>query len=424
MRAPNLGLRARFLAACLLLVSVSTAGYFVAVTQFVGFLEVELHDIALQGALQQFVQDYRLDPRQARGPHAGGMSSHVLPPGADESLLPGRLRRLSPGVHDDIRLAGREVAVAREDVAGARLYVVLDMEPAEQLEARFLAVAWSCALLSWAAAVVLALWLARRVMQPINRLAGRVAELQPGMAQERLTQQFGDDATGVISAAFDRFMERTQAFVSREQAFTEDASHELRTPLSVIDSATQLLADDPQLPVQARERVQRIRRAVLQMQSLIEALLFLSREQGGGAASEELPLDQLVTEIADSHRELAAAKRLELSISTVPTVLRAPRGMAACVIGNLLLNAIHFTERGWIDIRVEPGRFWIQDSGIGIPPQELERIFERHFRGTHSRGVGLGLYLVKRICDRLGWTVQAGSSAGAGTRFEVSFRSG
>lgn len=419
MRPGRLSLKSRFVIASLLLVSISTAGYFVAVIQFLEFLEAELLGVELVEEMDDFAHDYQRDPG-AYGPHAAGLSSYVVPAGAADGLLPAPLRPLPTGLHDDIFIDGREVAVARADVNGARLYVVLDTEPLERLEERFIALAMACALASWLVAIALALWLAQRVMRPVSQLADRVREWHPGDHQRRLTPQFGDQEVGAIATAFDGFIERMAAFVAREQAFTEDASHELRTPLAVIDSASQLLADDPQLPPAARERVQRILRAVEQMRTLIEALLFLAREDEE-YRSEELPVHQLVTEIADHHRAAVRAKRLELSISTVPTMLRAPRGMATCVIGNLLLNAIHYTERGRIEVRVEPGRLSVQDTGIGIPPQDLEHIFERRFRGTQSRGLGLGLYLVKRICDRLGWRVEVTSRSGQGTRFDVLF---
>lgn len=419
MSMPELSLRTRFIGACLLLVTISTAGYFVAVAQFVEFLESELHSLRLGGELQEFADSYAVST-DAVGPHAAGLSSYVVPAGAPDDGIPERLRRMGPGIHDDIHLNDREVAVGRQDVNGARLYVVLDMEPVEQLEARFITLAWLCVLLSWAAAIILALWLARRVMQPVTRLAHLVANWQPDNHEQRLTPQFGEREIGVIAAAFDRFMERLREFVAREQAFTEDASHELRTPLAVIDSSVQLLLDDAALPAQSRGRVQRIQRAVQQMQMLIEALLFLARESGGYPA-EHLALHQLVAEVADSHRELLAGKSLDLTVKTTPTVVRAPRGMASCVVGNLLLNAIHYTDRGRIEIEVHPEGLTVQDTGSGIPPDDLSRVFERRFRGAQSRGLGLGLYLVKRICDRLGWQVKVSSAAGVGTRFEVSF---
>ena len=412
----RLGLRARFIAACLLLVSFSTAGYYLAVAQFIEFLEAELRDTTLLGELDEFARTYEHDP-SIPGPRAQGLSSYVLAPGAHISELPAHLRKLQPGAYQELMLDGVEVSVARQDVNGAQLYVVLDMQRIEDMERHFVSLAWVCALISWSAAVILALWLARRVLNPVSQLAAMVGSLEPGQPA-RLAPQFADPEIGVIATALDRFVERMASFVSREQAFTEDASHELRTPLAVIDSAAQILAEDSQLTPATQERVQRILRATQQMRMLIEALLFLAREQDAHPAVQ-VPLHTLVRDVADTYGELAAAKNLELSIRAEPTVVSTPRGMAECVISNLLINAIHYTERGHVDVELRPGRLTVRDTGIGIAPDDLGRVFERRFRGEHSRGLGLGLYLVKRICDRLGWTVRVTSATGKGTTFEV-----
>lgn len=419
MQRIRLGLKARFVAASLLLVSISTIGYYFAVAQFVEFLEAELRDTTLLGELDVFARHYARDPG-VPGPRAAGLSSYVLVPGADPDELPAALRGLAPGVHEEIHLDGHEVVVARRDVQGARLFVALDMEPVEQLEARFVGLAWACALLSWFAAVAAALWLAQRVLRPVSELAARVGQMHPGNDRVPLAPEFGDQDIGIIAAAFDRFMDRMEAFVGREQAFTEDASHELRTPLTVIDSAAQLLADDPQLAAPARERVQRIRRAAAQMQGLMEALLFLAREEGG-QAEESLDLQQVVTELIDTQREAIAAKQLQLVLQMQAALVQAPRGMTHCVVGNLLANAIHYTQNGRIELTVEPGLLRVRDTGTGIAPEDLGHIFERRYRGAQSRGLGLGLYLVKRICDRLGWALRVAHADGGGSVFEVRF---
>lgn len=410
------GLRARFVAACLLLVSFSTAGYYMAVAQFIEFLEAELRDTTLLGELDEFARTYEHDP-SIPGPRAQGLSSYVLPAGVHASTLPKHLRDLQPGSYQEFMLDGAEVSAARQDVNGAQLYVVLDMERIEDMERHFVSLAWICALISWSAAVILALWLARRVLKPVTQLAALVGTLEPGQPA-RLAAQFDDPEIGLIATALDRFVERMESFVSREQAFTEDASHELRTPLTVIDSAAQILAEDPQLGPAARERVQRILRATQQMRMLIEALLFLAREQGV-YADTQVPLHTLLREVSETYCEMAAAKSLELSIRTEPTIVSAPRGMAACVMNNLLINAVHYTERGCVEVELRPGRLVVRDTGIGIAPDDLGRVFERRFRGERSRGLGLGLYLVKRICDRLGWRVNVTSTTGRGTTFEV-----
>jgi signal transduction histidine kinase len=97
--------------------------------------------------------------------------------------------------------------------------------------------------------------------------------------------------------------------------------------------------------------------------------------------------------------------------------------MIACVVNNLLLNAVNFTQSGAIEVKLTAEQLTVRDTGIGIPPQDLSRIFERRYRGTQSRGLGLGLYLVSRICGRLGWVIETESAEGHGTTFRIRFSS-
>ena len=224
-----------------------------------------------------------------------------------------------------------------------------------------------------------------------------------------------------IANAFDSFAERMTEFVSREQAFTEDASHELRTPLTVILSSLQLLAEDKNISVSGQLRLARIQRAAENMQSLIEALLWLSRED----AAVSMPHMELGDVIQDQVQQLAehvARKPVNLEFRNLANYPRqVAKGMAASVAGNLLINAVNHTDKGSVTITLYDNRFEVYDTGHGIPPEDITHIFERRYRGSLSRGQGLGLYIVKRICNQLGWEVSLSSHPGQGTRFVVGF---
>jgi signal transduction histidine kinase len=417
------GLRARFVAAMLLVVAVSAGGLFYAVTEFVDVLQAELVVNRLAEELDEFASEYQRDPSQ---PPPGGadLKGYVVRDGQADQLPP-ELRDLPEGLRDEVRIGEHEYEAGRRDVGAARLYLVLETRPVERLELRLVALAWACGLGAFTLAGALGLVLARLVMRPVTRLAALVTELNPGERNRRLSPHFDDREIGVIAAAFDRFLERVDEFVAREQAFTEDASHELRTPVANVLSAAHLLLEQDGVPPLARERVLRIQRAGEQMHAQIEALLFLAREDGGPPPAP-CPLDEIVNAAAAAQRELIAQKALTLNVEAVPVMLAVQPGIAACVVNNLLVNAIHYTERGRIDVKLEPGRLVVQDTGIGIPADEMAHIYERHYRGAQAReagrGLGLGLYLVKRICDRLGWTVDVRSAPGAGARFEIGFR--
>ena len=413
------GLQLRFIAALLIVVTTATAGFAYAVYRVVEHVELELLDRNVRNELQEFVEAYKHDP-QLPLLNLGGVRRYAATPDRLNEL-PKVLRTLPPGIHDDIGVDGTKAHVGRQDVGDTRLYVTLDIMPIENLERNLLRLLWVSLAAGYLLAVGAALLLARLVTRPVTELAERVANLDPRDRQVRLTQRLGDREIGVIAQAFDRYLQRLDEFVGREQAFTEDASHELRTPLATVLSSTQLLLKDTTVSAVARERVRRIHRAAEQMQSLIDALLFLARETPQ-VATETCAVDEVVREAAEAYRETLGQKSVALEVSMAePLTVLAPAGMTACVVNNLLANAVNFTDRGRIDVRIEHGTLIVQDSGVGIPPTDLSRIFERRYRGAHSRGLGLGLYLIKRICERLAWDIRVSSAPGAGARFELRF---
>lgn len=410
-------LRARFLLATSLLTLVLCSVFAFAVKQFIELLEDEL----LHRTLAREMQELKIELSEnslAVPPSSTGLAGFIVRTPIDRVALPPELRSLSNGLHEDILIRDRVYFVAVDEAADARLYVLLDTAHVEALEGSVVTVAVLVGLVALGLSAVIGIALSRTVMRPVTELANDVSHLDPSRRNERLGNRFSNREVGVIAAAFDDYMERLDRVLEREQAFTEDASHELRTPLSIIGSAAELLLEDPGLSQAARERILRIRRATGQMQSLIEALLFLARGESGGN-TQPCALDQIVREAVEVIAAGAAVKSLQLNVQVEPVVVAGAPIMIACVVNNLLLNAVNFTQEGSIDVKLTPTEFTVRDTGIGIPPRDLSRIFERRYRGAQSRGLGLGLYLVSRICQRLGWTIETSSSEGAGTTFRV-----
>lgn len=410
-------LRARFLLATSVLTLVLCTVFALAVHEFIELLEDELLHHTLVREMQQLKTELVADP-QARPPAATGLTGFIVRTPGERTALPRELQSLTDGVHEDVEFRGRNYYVAVDKAGGAGLYVLLDTERVEDLEDSVVAAALLVGVITLGLAAVIGVALSRAVMRPVTELADDVAHLDPASRNQRLGKHFANHEVGVIAAAFDDFMERLDSVLEREKAFTEDASHELRTPLAIIASSAELLADDPELSNTARERVLRIRRAAGQMQSLIEALLFLARGESGGSP-QPCALDQIVKEAVEVVAAGAAAKSLQLNVDVEPVTVAGSPVMVACVVNNLLLNAVNFTQAGTIDVKLTLQELLVRDTGIGIPPSDLSRIFERRYRGAHSRGLGLGLYLVNRICQRLGWTIETSSTEGSGTTFRI-----
>jgi signal transduction histidine kinase len=411
-------LQTRFLVATSVLALVLCVAFSFAVHEFIELLEDELLHHTLVRDMQQLKEEVASDPH-ARAPSTAGLRGYIVRTPADENALPVELRGLAKGVHEDVTVRERLSFVAADAVGNTRIYLVLDTEHVETIENNVVTVAVLIGLIALALAAVIGVALARAVMRPVTELASDVARLDPSQRNQRLENRFANREVGVIAAAFDDYMTRLDRVMEREQAFTEDASHELRTPLSIIGSATELLLEEPELSVPARERLLRIRRASAQMQSLIQALLFLARSDPGAAAAQLCGFDQIVREAVDAIRPSAAAKALEIDTLIEPVLVNGAAVMVACVVNNLLMNAVNFTQSGTIEVRLTQGELIVRDTGIGIPPEDLSRIFERRYRGSQSRGLGLGLYLVSRICQRLGWRIEARSMPGLGTTFRV-----
>ena len=219
-------------------------------------------------------------------------------------------------------------------------------------------------------------------------------------------------------------------------------SHELRTPLNSILGYAQLLDEDPTLPPHRKQAVGVIRRGGEHLLGLIEGTLDIARIEGGKLALDPRPmrLRQSLQQIVQMFELQAAAKglRFEHDVQGAPELVRVDERRLTQILINLLGNAVKFTQAGRVSLRAAHVRdmavFEIEDTGPGITPADLERIFEPFSRGEHalggaqSGGTGLGLTIAKMLTDLMGGEMtvsstlansSAPSSPGGGTLFRV-----
>ncbi|MCI5106982.1 MAG: HAMP domain-containing histidine kinase [Pseudomonadales bacterium] len=341
--------------------------------------------------------------------------------GAEIAALPEEIRSLPVGSHHSIRVDDRYYQVEAAIADGQPVFLSYDITAWEEQEH---------ALLAWlgygiAGMLLIALllaWLATRAgLRPLNALTSRLAAINPDKRKLQIAAEFEGHEVGAIAREFDRYLKRLDEFVEREKFFSAAASHELRTPLSVIIGAVDVI-EARQTDTGSSKALQRIRRACLEMLAFIEATLFLSREdyQFNEQASD-CDVRQIVRDALLEHEAQLETRDIEVRFSpSAPLLLRQQASVIKIVINNILKNAIEHSSHSQINILLENNAIVFSDSGEGIAEDDLGRVFEKSFT-TKSDGTGLGLTLVKKICDRLNWQIEINSTRGMGTTVRVIF---
>lgn len=337
--------------------------------------------------------------------------------------VPKDLRHLDSGFHEVFREQLSYHAMV-EIVDGRRYVLLQDQSDFEERERVLFAVVLVGFVLSLALAVFLGWILARKVMAPVVRLARQVRHRDQllGLAPP-LAPDYAADEVGELAVAFDATLGRLRQALTRERLFTSDVSHELRTPLMVLASSCELLLENPALDQRGKAQVERIARACAEMRELVQTFLMLARTQREDVnVAPQQNLSQVADGLLNLWREPIEAKGLTLLFepgNPPDTVYNAT--LLHAVMGNLLRNALHYTEQGFIRLTLTPSGFAVEDSGVGIPEEKREAMFEPFVRGAEKRGdgLGLGLSLVQRICENQGWTVSLTNMEPHGCRFQV-----
>jgi two-component system, OmpR family, sensor kinase len=235
------------------------------------------------------------------------------------------------------------------------------------------------------------------------------------------------------AALLEEQLANEQRLAQLQRNFVSMASHEFRTPLTVIDGHARRLDKirEAVRPAEIGERAGKIRSAVLRMTHLIDNLLNSSRLIDGGAAlyfhPTEMDLTALLQEVCQLHREMVPGVQIVERISGAPLSMVGDAKLLFQVVSNLLSNAIKYSPGGGA-IEVE-GRssddeiiVAVADRGIGIPPSDRDRLFERYHRGSNVSGIvgtGVGLYLVKMALELHRGRVEVDSKEGEGSRFTI-----
>ena len=275
----------------------------------------------------------------------------------------------------------------------------------------------------------------RRAFRPVRNIIGTVEEIsRDGDLTRRIDMQDGGlpdtaakDEIYKLAKNFNSMFDRIEKTFEKEKQFTSDVSHELRTPLSVIISQSDYARTDEEYREKALEV---INREAKRMAGLVNRLLTLSRSDSGRLVleSDEIDFSDMCELVAMQQEPAARQRGLELTADIQPGIkVTGDDAMLIRVILNLTDNAIKYSrENGHIRLSLKAtGDFAccsVEDDGIGIPEEDLEKIWERFYRVDISRteeGSGLGLAMVEALVKAHGGYTDVSSSLGEGSRFDV-----
>jgi len=227
--------------------------------------------------------------------------------------------------------------------------------------------------------------------------------------------------------------EQADAANSAKSRYLTGISHELRSPLNAILGYAQLLEKDPDMPVHRRDALGVIRRSGEHLADLIEGLLDISKIEAGRL---DLHLDQvrlalLIDQLVNMFRLQAEAKGLHFIFECkdkLPELVKTDEKRLRQILINLLSNAIKYTEKGWIVFKLryrnQVAEFTVTDTGEGIAPENIERIFRPFERvrraGSTATGTGLGLTITRLLSDIMGGDIAVTSTPGQGSTFKAS----
>ncbi len=354
-------------------------------------------------------------------PRSTTVAGFFVPDGASLQRLPlpPAIVSQGPGLHE-LPYGGGRLLV--EDRADGRLYLMMRFPMIEGITLWTTGLSALLALL----AVYFTSWFtyraAARLVGPVNQLARDVSQWDPRIAGTDAFALHRTSAEGTevrqLGGALDDLAQRMRDHVQREREFTRDTSHELRTPLTVIRVATDMMLSDSDTSERARRALMRMQRAGRDMETVIEAFLILARAGDVEPVAEAFDVHEAIDDEVDKARTALAGRPVELvvTVTDAPRLHASPK-VLALMFGKLLENACTFTETGRIDVIVDADRIVVRDTGIGMAPDVLQRVYDPFYRADpfNVTGKGMGLSVVRRLGERFGWPVTLESAPGKGT---------
>lgn len=266
----------------------------------------------------------------------------------------------------------------------------------------------------------------RRTWRPVRNLIRAAGALADGDYSARVDTN-GSAAIRPVARSFNDMARRLERADEERRQLLADLGHELRTPLTVVQGEIEAMLDGVHEP--DPDHLELLLEEVAVMERLLEDLRTLSLAEAGALALHPEPTDlpDLIDDVLEAHRRTADASGVVMSSDIGPGVAEVVLDPVRLreVLANLVINALRAMPDGGVltvGARIEgPSiRLSVSDTGVGIPPQDLDQVFDRFRKGSTSKGSGLGLTISRDLVEAHGGTIGINSAAGVGTTVAVS----
>lgn len=262
---------------------------------------------------------------------------------------------------------------------------------------------------------------ARRIVKPLSALTYEVGSITPSNKSVHISENYRDQELYSIATTFNTYLKNMEEHVKREQLLISMASHELRTPIAVVSGALDILDGRGTLSAEDKKTVHRVRDATNEMSANVEAILMLARKQSASIKKKRIIFDEIllsaVQERLETHPE--DQSRLIIAPSKFNHELESDATQVKMLLRNLIQNALVHTQ-GLVTLLQNEQGLLISDEGTGLPVNvRLQISQDNHIPQDQVNESGVGLFIVKLICERLGWSMDVHDTIATGTRIQL-----
>jgi two-component system OmpR family sensor kinase len=278
-----------------------------------------------------------------------------------------------------------------------------------------------------------AMLLAERAIRPVEQVTDAVESISALSLKTRLPEPEVQDQIGRLVTVLNRMLARLDAAFEAQHLFASRAAHELRTPLTILKGEAQVALVRERTVAEYQDLLKSNLEEVEKLTLMIEKLLLLARYEGGerDVPHEPVRLDEIAAGVVSDLRPMASDKGIDLRVGTEELEVRGDPQAIERLVRNLIENALTYTPGGGrvsVGVALAGGRvnLVVEDTGIGIAPEELPHIFQCFYRSSAAgemrpEGSGIGLPLSADIARLHRAAIDVTSEPGRGTRFVVSF---